>query len=66
MLGAGNERQSSFRAVRDHLAVVVLLIPEQFALLFRDDVAGQKCLAFSYGGFDVHSGRVRLSYQFQP
>jgi outer membrane immunogenic protein len=36
------------------------------APFYECSVAGQKCGAFSYGGFDVHSGRVRLSYQFQP
>ena len=27
---------------------------------------GQNCGQFTYRGFDIHSGRVRLSYQFQP
>jgi opacity protein-like surface antigen len=27
---------------------------------------GQNCGRFTYRGFDVHSGRLRLSYQFQP
>jgi outer membrane immunogenic protein len=36
------------------------------APFFECTVAGQNCGAFSYGSFDIHTGRVRLSYQFQP
>jgi hypothetical protein len=35
------------------------------APFYECTVAGQKCRTFSYGGFDVHSGRARLSYQYQ-
>ena len=34
------------------------------APFFECTVAGQSCGLFTYQGFDVHSGRVRLSYQF--
>jgi len=33
---------------------------------FFECATGQACGQFTYRGFDVHSGRLRLSYQFQP
>lgn len=36
------------------------------APFFECATPGQNCGQFTYRGFDVHSGRVRLSYQFQP
>lgn len=36
------------------------------APFFECNVPGQNCGQFTYRGIDVHSGRLRLSYQFQP
>jgi outer membrane immunogenic protein len=36
------------------------------APFYECTVAGQNCGTFTYRSFDVQSGRLRLSYQFQP